>query len=120
MFIVYCLLIGAVTGIISALCGVGGGIVMVPAFRKLLDLSQKDAIATSLLAMIVTAAVASTQNIKNGLGDWRIAAYTALGSALTSYFAAGWLTRLKDERLTQIFGLLLLIMGARMLISGKA
>jgi uncharacterized protein len=118
--ILYCLSIGAVAGCIAALCGVGGGVVMVPCFVMLLGMGQKDAVATSLMAMIGTAIVASVQNTKNGFGDWKLAGVTMLGAMVVTYFAADWLTKLKDERLTQLFGCVLLIFGARMLIWGKA
>jgi uncharacterized protein len=118
--ILYCLGIGCITGCIAALCGVGGGVIMVPCFVMLLGLGQKHAVATSLMAMIGTAIIASLQNTKNGLGDWKLAGVTMLGAMLTSYFAADWLTKIKDERLTQLFGLVLLTLGARMLFYGKA
>jgi len=51
---------------------------MVPCFVYLLHLGQKDAVATSLMAMIGTAIVASTRNFKNGFGDWKIAAVTSV------------------------------------------
>lgn len=118
--ITYCLSIGAVAGCIAALCGVGGGVVMVPCFVMLLGMGQKDAVATSLMAMIGTAVVASLQNTKNGFGDWKLAGVTMVGSMVVTYFAAEWLVKIKDERLTQLFGLVLLIFGSRMLIWGKA
>jgi len=112
--------IGAVSGVIAALCGVGGGVVMVPCFVYLMSLGQKDAVATSLMAMIGTAIVASTQNLKNGFGEWTIAAVTRLGAMITAYLAADWLKKFSDEKLTKVFGLIMLIMGVRMLIWGKA
>jgi hypothetical protein len=112
--------IGAISGVIAALCGVGGGVVMVPCFVFLLHLGQKDAIATSLMAMIGAAAVASSQNLKNGFGDWKIASVTMVGAMMTAYFASDWLKRISSERLTQLFGLLLVVMGLRMLLLGKS
>jgi uncharacterized protein len=115
-----CLGIGSVAGVIAALCGVGGGVVMVPCFVGLLGLDQKQAVATSLMAMIGTAIVTSIQNQRNGLGDWKLAAWTMLGAMVVSWFAAGWLKSLSNERLTQMFGAFLLIMGVKMLFFGKA
>lgn len=112
--------IGAMSGVVAALCGVGGGVVMVPCFVFLLHLGQKDAVATSLMAMIGTAIVASIQNQRNGFGDWKIAAVTMCGAMITAYMAADWLKKLSSERLTQIFGLILVVMGLRMLILGKS
>lgn len=93
---------------------------MVPCFVLLLGMGQKHAVATSLMAMIGTAAVASLQNTKNSLGDWKVAGLTMLGAMVVTYFASEWLTKLKDERLTQVFGSVLLVLGVRMLLTGKA
>ena len=41
-------LIGICSGVLGALCGIGGGIVMVPAFVGLLGLTHKQAVATSM------------------------------------------------------------------------
>jgi uncharacterized protein len=117
--VLICLGIGAVSGVVAALCGVGGGVVMVPCFVTLLGLEQKQAVATSLMAMIGTALVSSIQNQRNGLGDMKLALITMLGAMVVAWFAAGWLKSLSNERLTQIFGVFLLVMGAKMLFFGK-
>lgn len=115
----YALIIGAIGGVVAALCGVGGGVVMVPAFVLLLALPQKQAVATSLLVIIPTAIVASLKNQQNGFGDWKIALVTAVGATLTAWFAADWLKTLQTETLTRFFGVIMLIMGVRMLFWGK-
>lgn len=112
--------IGLVSGVVAALCGVGGGVVMVPAFVYFLAMGQKQAVATSLLVIIPTAIVASMQNQKNGFGDWKIAVAVALGACLSAWFAADWLKTLSSVTLTRIFGAVLLVMGARMLIFARA
>ena len=114
--------IGLLAGIIAALCGVGGGVVMVPAFVLLLGLGQKTAVATSLAVIIPTALIATVQNSKNGLltGQWKIIAITAIASTLMAWYGAGLLTTLRNETLTRIFGLVLVIFGTRMLWQGKA
>jgi hypothetical protein len=117
--IMVCLGIGSVAGVIAALCGVGGGVVMVPCFVSLLGLDQKQAVATSLMAMIGTALVTSVQNQRNGLGDWKLALWTTLGSMVVAWFAAGWLKSMSNERLTQFFGIFLLIMGVKMVFFTK-
>ena len=118
--ILICLGIGSVSGVIAALCGVGGGVVMVPCFVGMLGLSQKHAVATSLMAMIGTAVVSSIQNQRNGYIEVKMALWTMVGGMIVSWFAAGWLKSMSNERLTQFFGAFLLIMGIRMLFFGKA
>jgi uncharacterized protein len=115
--ILLCLGIG---GVVAALCGVGGGVVMVPAFVLLLGMNQKMAVATSLAIIIPTALTATLQNARNDYVNWKFAAVTAISAAVFAHFGAGWLRSMSDERLTRIFGAVLLIFGARMLIQGKA
>ena len=114
------LAIGVLSGVVAALCGVGGGVVMVPAFVGLLGLPQKIAVATSLAIIIPTAITATVQNARNDLVDWKIAAITAVSAATFAYFGAGWLKSLSNERLTQIFGVVLVIFGLRMLLQGRS
>ena len=114
--------IGILAGVIAALCGVGGGMVMVPAFVLLLGIAQKNAVAASLAVMIPTALVATVQNARNGLlaGQWKIVAVTALAAALTAWCGTGLLAALRNETLTRVFGLLLLVFGVRLLCLGRA
>jgi uncharacterized protein len=57
--------LGFAGGVVGGMLGVGGGIVFVPALALVLGLSQVDAEATSLLAVIGVGAV----------GAWRQASY---------------------------------------------
>jgi len=113
------LLIGALSGVVAALCGVGGGVVMVPAFVILMAAPQKEAVATSLLVIIPTAIIASVKNYQNGFGDFKVAIITAVAASITAWFAADWLKTLQSETLTRIFGAVLLVMGIRMLLFAK-
>jgi len=115
-----CLGIGIMSGVIAALCGVGGGVVMVPAFVFLLALPQKTAVATSLAVIIPTALMATIQNSKNELVNWKVVAVTALSASLFAWFGAGWLKSMGNETLARIFGAVLVVFGLRMLLQGKA
>jgi|LakMenEpi03Aug12_release.lakeMendotaPanAssembly.Ray.scaffolds.fasta_scaffold257907_2 uncharacterized membrane protein YfcA len=114
--------IGLLAGIIAGLCGVGGGVVMVPAFVLMLGMAQKTAVATSLAVIIPTALMATIQNSKNGLlvGQWKIIAFTTIAAAIMAWYGSSLLTSLRNETLTRVFGLVLVIFGARMLWQGKA
>lgn len=119
-FVLTCLGVGLVAGMVAALCGVGGGVVMVPAFVAMLALPQKTAIATSLAIIIPTACMATLQNARAGLVDWRVALVTALAASAVAYFGADWMRSLSNVTLTRVFGAVLLIMSLRMLLWGKA
>lgn len=118
--ILICLGVGILGGVIAALCGVGGGVVMVPAFVLLLALPQKQAVATSLAIIIPTALMATTQNARSGLVNWKIVAVTAISASVFAYFGSGWLKSMSNETLTRIFGTVLVVFGLRMLLIGKA
>jgi uncharacterized protein len=70
-------LIGLVAGIVAGLLGVGGGALFVPALTIGLGLSQLDAEATSLLAIIPVALVGALRQRGHGNVDLRTGA--ALG-----------------------------------------
>ncbi len=114
--------IGLLAGIIAGLCGVGGGVVMVPAFVLMLGMAQKTAVATSLAVIIPTALIATIQNSKNGLlvGQWKIIAITTIAAAIMAWYGSSLLTSLRNETLTRVFGLVLVVFGVRMLWQGKA
>jgi uncharacterized membrane protein YfcA len=108
--------IGTASGILAALCGVGGGVIMVPAFVKLLDLPQKAAVATSMAVIVPTAIAATTQHVKNGLVDWKVALLTALAATLTSFFVSDYIKAFRNETLTRIFAVVIIIFGVMMLV----
>lgn len=109
------LVVGSVGGLVAALCGVGGGIIMVPAFVLLLGLPQKTAVATSLAIIIPTAIAATTQNTK--LVDWKIFAGASVGAVVVAVIASDWMKSLSNLTLSRIFAVLLIAVGVRMLFS---
>ncbi|MGJ8658062.1 MAG: TSUP family transporter [Akkermansiaceae bacterium] len=120
MKILTALLIGAIAGLLGALCGVGGGIVMVPAFTAALGLEHKNAIATSLAIIVITALVATLNNARPASLvqiDWRIVAIAAVGAALASWYGTDLMHQLRSPLLTKIFAITLIIFGVKMLIS---
>jgi uncharacterized membrane protein YfcA len=58
--------IGALAGLISGLLGVGGGILFVPGLVFVIGLSQVDAEATSLLAIVPVALLGAAQQHRYG------------------------------------------------------
>lgn len=107
-------LIGAVSGIVAALCGVGGGVVMVPAFVMLFKMNQKVAVSTSLAAIVLTAIFTSLKNHSNGFIQWKIALPAGIAGAAVGWFAADLLKKLQDVVLTRIFATLIIVFGIQM------
>ncbi len=111
--------IGLVAGLLGALCGVGGGIVLVPAFVTFLGFEQKQAVATSLAIIIITALASTVNNARAGnLIDWKIVAAVGVASAITAWFGSDLMRSMSNQTLTRTFGVVLVVFGARMLIKG--
>lgn len=113
--VLICIAVGMVTGIVAALCGVGGGIIMVPAFTYFLGMDQKQAVATSLAAIILTSVAASAKNHGNNLIDWKVTLCTGLAAAVVAWFAADWLKHFSNVTLTRLFAIFVIVMGVQML-----
>lgn len=108
--------IGLLAGVMAGLCGVGGGIVMVPAFVFLLGMEQKAAVATSMAVIVPTALMAMARFSQAGLVQWNVFWPTAMGAVLTAWLATGWLRKLSNEQLTRIFAVLMIVVGITMLV----
>jgi uncharacterized membrane protein YfcA len=118
-FIISAILIGLVAGLLGALCGVGGGLVMVPAFVLALGIEHKSAVATSMAVIIVTAFAATANNARiANLIDWKIVLTVGLASAVAAWFGSDLMRSLSNQTLTRIFGCVLVVFGARMLWKG--
>ena len=109
-------IVGCVSGIVAALCGVGGGVVMVPAFVFLLKMGQKTAVATSLAAIVLTAIATTLKNHANGFIEWRVAIVAGAAGGLVGWFAADLLKKLSDEVLVRIFATTIIVFGVQMWI----
>lgn len=109
---VLALAIGFAAGIVAGLFGVGGGIIFVPTLLAL-GLSQIEAEATSLLAILPTAAAAVWRQHAYGNVRWRIAAM--IGIAAIAGVQAGVLLAesLAEETLRRLFAVFLLVVSAQ-------
>ena len=83
---------GVGAGFLSGLFGVGGGLVIVPALMAVLGMDQRRASATSLAAIIVTAAVGSGTYALHGEVSWAGAALLVVGALAGSQIGV-WLLR---------------------------
>jgi uncharacterized membrane protein YfcA len=71
--------IGLAAGMLSGLLGIGGGVLMVPAFTHFAHLSLKRAIATSLVCVGAFAVPGTIAHALAGHVDWRVAAALIVG-----------------------------------------
>ena len=100
-------LTGVVAGGLSGLLGVGGGIVMVPLFRRWLGLPIKNAVATSLICVGAFAVPGTiTHSIEGGI-DWRYAIWLTIGVVFGAPFGSKMALKISDKKLQRVFGLFL-------------
>ncbi len=108
------LLVGFAAGVVSGMLGVGGGILFVPALVIFLDLSQVDAEATSLLAIIPVALVGAASQRR--YGNLRLRDAVVLGAlAIPGAVAGVAVVNAVPERLVEVlFALLMLYVASQM------
>lgn len=103
--------LGVAAGAIAGLFGVGGGIIFVPTLTLVLGLSQLNAQATSLLAIIPVAILGSWRQSRSGTVRWRDAILVGAVSAFTAV-AGALIADAAPERALRIGFALLLVATA--------
>jgi len=111
-------LAGVGAGLLAGLFGVGGGIVFVPTFVFLFSFDQLDAQATSLAAIIPVALIGAWRQSSEGQVDWRAAVLMGGGAAVGVLVGAEIALRLDEATLSRVFGVVLILVGGEMIVSG--
>jgi uncharacterized membrane protein YfcA len=114
------LLIGALTGILSGLAGVGGGIIMIPAMVLFLGIDQHTAEGTSLVAMLFTAGAGTRVNVTNRHVDWRAMWILGVAGAIIAPLSAVVAQQIPAETLGRIFGVFVIANAVRTLWKSRA
>lgn len=100
-------LVGFAAGILGALVGVGGGIIVVPTLVLLFHVGIKTAIAASLVAVVGTSTAASSVYVGRGLTNMRLAMtlemFTTLGG-ITGGLVGVWVS---PSVLAALFGVIM-------------
>ncbi len=112
------IVIGIITGIMAGMLGIGGAIIMIPALVFLLGISQQTAQGTSLAVMLPPIGVIAAYNYyKAGFVNIKFAIILAVFFLVGSYFGSKFALNIPQNILKKIFGLLLLLVAAKMLLS---
>lgn len=115
------LAIGAFAGVIAGLLGVGGGIVLVPAFFYMFEhlgyggpKLMQVCVATSLATIVVTSLRSVLAHNRKGAVDWAILRLWAPGIVLGAIAGVVVASSMKSVALQAVFGVLGLIVGVYM------
>lgn len=112
------LVIGIITGVVAGMFGIGGAIIMVPALVFIMGLGQHMAQGTSLAVMLPPIGVIATWNYwKAGQVNLKFALILAAAFLIGSYFGSKFALDIPQNVLKKIFGVLLLLVAAKMLLS---
>jgi uncharacterized protein len=104
---------GAVTGFLSGLLGVGGGLLMVPAMIFFAGFSQYAAQGTALLVMIPTGMTGAVTHFRFGNVAIRLLYGIAPGILLGAFLGGNIAQFIPEDLLCRIFVLSILLMGWR-------
>ncbi len=109
------IVLGFVVGVLSAVMGVGGGFVMVPAMIYLLGMPTAVVPGTSLFQIIfVTALVTILQAVENNAVDVVLAMVLLVGGVVGAQIGTRWGAKLRGEQLRALLALIVLAVAAKL------
>jgi uncharacterized membrane protein YfcA len=112
------LVLGALVGILSAIMGVGGGFVLVPAMVYLLRMRASVVVGTSLFQIIVTTAITTfLQAGRNQTVDIVLASLLLFGGVIGAQLGARASGRFRADELRAVLALIVLLVGIQMGLS---
>jgi uncharacterized protein len=118
--IILYVLLGIVAGTFSGLIGIGGGIIIVPALVFLFGMGQHEAQGTTLALLVPPIGLlAAWTYYKQGYVDMQVAVFICVGFVLGGLLGAKIATGLSTAVLEKVFGVVLVVIGFKMLFFGK-
>ena len=106
--------LGLVAGVLAGLFGVGGGILFVPTLTLVLGLTQIHAEASSLLAILPTAAAGAWRQRRYGNVRWRPALVLGLAAVVGVEAGVQIAEALPEHALRRLFAVVMLGVAAQL------
>src|ERR1700758_1308076 len=97
-----------VAGLVGALTGLGGGVVLVPLLTLLFKVDIRYAVGASLVSVIATSSGAAAAYVKEGFSNIRIGMFLEIATTLGALLGAGLATRVSTHAIAIVFGFALL------------
>ncbi|MFO7937824.1 MAG: TSUP family transporter [Kiritimatiellia bacterium] len=114
-------LIGAIAGLTMGAIGVGGGAIIIFCLSVLTDFSQKLAQGTTLFIVAAPISLlAAMRYYKQGFVEVKAGLIVIAGFLLFSFIGAHIAVHLPNNILKVLLGMVLLLMGIRLIFSGYA
>ncbi len=107
---------GAVAGSVGALCGVGGGLVIIPVLKQFSSLTVHQIAATSLFSITIASSVGAASYISQGTAHVPAAGMIAVGAVASTFFGARVAQRLNAKALTRLMAVTMLVSAPAVLL----
>lgn len=95
-------------GLLGALTGLGGGVVLVPLLTLAFHVDIRYAIGASLISVIATSSGAAAAYVREGFSSIRIGMFLEIATTIGAIFGAFLATRVPTHALAIVFGIVLL------------
>src|SRR5271155_1744721 len=95
-------------GLLGAMTGLGGGVVIVPALVLLFKVDIRYAIGASLVSVIATSSGAAAAYVREGLSNVRIGMFLEIATTLGALLGAYLTAKVSPRWIAMIFGMALL------------
>lgn len=110
------LAVGLAAGFLSGMVGIGGGIIIVPVLVYFLGFTQHQAQGTTLFMFLLPIGILGVMNYhKQGYVDYKTALIVCSTFVFGSYFGSKLSISLDQKTVKQIFGAIIILLGAKML-----
>ena len=109
-----CAAIGLSAGTLGGLLGVGGGIIMVPAFIRFLGLPAPQAVATSITVIVFISLSAALKHHQQGSTQWKIVALVLVTSVVGGWLGAAFTDDVPERTLRLGFAAFLMLVSLDM------
>lgn len=106
------MLVGSGAGFLAGLLGVGGGIVLMPAFTVVLRIPIKEAVASSLVAVAIFSVPALVTHVALGHVNWSYALLLMAGGAPGAQIGSHLTLGASDRTVRLIFGAFMVVVAA--------
>jgi uncharacterized membrane protein YfcA len=97
-----------IAGLLGALTGLGGGVVIVPVLTVLFKIDIRYAIGASLISVIATSSGAAAAYVREGFSNIRIGMFLEVATTIGAIFGAYLASKLSTHAIGIIFGIVLL------------
>src|SRR5271167_4383714 len=102
------LLTSALAGLLGALTGLGGGVVIVPVLALVFHVDLRYAIGASLVSVIATSSGAAVAYVREGLSNIRIGMFLEIATTLGALLGAYLTAKVSTHWIAIVFGIVLL------------